>query len=153
MFRKMRKKDRQLPQQEGLDILEKCDYGILATVGGDGYPYAVPVNYVYTSGHIYFHCAIEGHKLDNILFNNKVSFCVVDKCEIVPEKFTTKYKSVIAFGKAALVTGEEKREALKKLIYKYSPEYEEEGIKYIVKDFEKVSIVKIDVEIVTGKGN
>ncbi len=153
MFREMRKKDRQLPRQEELDILENGEYGILATVGDDRYPYAVPVNYVYTSGHIYFHCATEGHKLDNIHFNNKVSFCVVNKSEIVPEKFTTKYKSVIVFGKADLVTGEEKRETLKKLIHKYSPEYEEVGLKYIEKEFERVSVVKIHVDTITAKGN
>jgi nitroimidazol reductase NimA-like FMN-containing flavoprotein (pyridoxamine 5'-phosphate oxidase superfamily) len=78
---------------------------------------------------------------------------LLDKSEIVPEKFTTKYKSVIAFGKADLVTGEEKRETLKKLINKYSPEYEEVGLKYIEKEFERVSVVKIHVDTITAKGN
>ena len=98
MFREMRKKDRQLPRQEGLDILENGEYGILATVGDDRYPYAVPVNYVYTSGHIYFHCATEEDKLDNIHFNIKVSFVLLIKVKLL-RKFTTKYKSVIVFEK------------------------------------------------------
>ena len=52
---------------------------------------------------LYFHCAKIGHKLDSIKRNNKVSFCVIDKDEIIPEKFTTHYRSVIVFGKAKIV--------------------------------------------------
>ena len=76
MFKEMRRKDRMLTKEELLDIMATAEYGVLSTVGEDGWPYGVPVNFVYNGGKIYFHAALTGQKLDNILFNNKVSFCV-----------------------------------------------------------------------------
>ena len=80
--------------------MNKSKSGVLAVVGDDGYPYAVPLNYIYLNNKIYFHSAKEGHKVDAIAINNKVSFCVVAKDDVVPEELTTYFKSVIIFGKA-----------------------------------------------------
>ena len=74
MFRKLRKINYEIPKERVEELIKTTEYGVLSTVGEDGYPYAVPVNYAYINGNIYFHCAREGHKLDNISFNNKVSF-------------------------------------------------------------------------------
>src|SRR5512139_1817387 len=108
----MRKKDRAVSEDEAKGILLKGEYGILSTVSPDGQPYGVPLNYSYTGDGIYFHCAVEGHKLENIQANNKVSFCVVGQTEVLPEKFSTKYESVIVFGEASEVTGDEKHKGL-----------------------------------------
>lgn len=152
MFRKMRRMDKAMDEAAALELLKKCEFGIISTVGSDGYPYGVPVNYAYKDGFIYFHCATTGHKLDNIIENNKVSFCAVGESKIISEKFSTKYESVIAFGKASIVEDDnEKREALLEIIKKYSPNFMESGKKYIENDCDKALVVKIEVEHITGK--
>ena len=107
MFREMRRNKQALSDEECREILERCTSGTLAVLGDEGYPYAVPLSYVFINGHIYFHCARAGHKLDAIRACDKVSFCVIDRDEVIPEKFTTKYRSVIVFGRAREVTDPE----------------------------------------------
>ncbi|MFQ9246675.1 MAG: pyridoxamine 5'-phosphate oxidase family protein [Clostridium paraputrificum] len=103
MFREMRRKKQELSYEECISVLNKCTSGVLAVEGDDGYPYTVPLSDYLNGDELYFHCAKIGHKLDSIKRNNKVSFCVIDKDEIIPEKFTTHYRSVIVFGKAKIV--------------------------------------------------
>jgi len=100
---------------------------------------------------IYLHCATEGSKLDFLRHNNKVSFCVVGKTELIPSKFATIYESAIAFGLITEVEGEEKREALMKILEKYSGNFIPQGIEYINKLFDKVAIIKLSIETITGK--
>lgn len=112
MFREMRRKRQLLPTEESVSILEKMTSGTLALHGDDGYPYAVPVSYVYADGKIYFHTAVKGHKVDAIQTNGKVSFCVVEQDDVKPAEFTTYFRSVIAFGKARILEdGNEKLSA------------------------------------------
>lgn len=147
----MRKKERELEITEAIEILSKCEYGILSTVGENGYAYGVPLSYVYMDNSIYFHCATEGYKLDNIASNNKISFCVVGQTCILPEKFSTKYESVIIFGKTAEVSGDEKNAALLEIVNKYSKEYMEKGKEYINKASAATKVIKIDIEHISGK--
>lgn len=152
MFRKMRRMDKAMDEAAALELLKKCEYGVISTIGSDGYPYGVPVNYAYKDGTIYFHCATEGHKLDNIKENSKVSFCAVGNTKLIPDKFSTKYESVILFGNASIVEDDnEKKEALREIIKKYSPDFIESGEKYIASDFIKANIVKVKIEHITGK--
>jgi len=88
---------------EAVKILQSATSGVLAVCGDDGYPYAVPLSYVYADGKIYFHSALQGHKIDAIRSNPKVSFCVIDKDDIQPQEFTTYFRSVIVFGKARII--------------------------------------------------
>ena len=95
MFYEMRRKDRLLTEKEAREILSEGEYGVLSTMGENGYPYGVPVNYVYLNDNIYFHCAADvGHKLENIKYNNHVCFTVVTNESVLPEALTTKYDSV-----------------------------------------------------------
>ena len=151
MFREMRRKQQLLPHEESVAILKKMTNGVLALHGDDGYPYAVPVSYVYADGKIYFHSAPQGHKTDAITRDGKVSFCVVERDEIVPAEFTTYFRSVIVFGKARLLTdGEEKRAALLLLAAKYSPG--EPGLQAeIEKGFNRLVVVEISAEHIAGK--
>lgn len=151
MFRELRKKERELNSIDTIEILKNCEYGILSTVGENGYAYGVPVSYIYMNNAIYFHCAIEGNKLDNIINNNKVSFCVVGKTSVMPQKFSTKYESVITFGRAAEVFDNEKNDALLEILNKYSPEYIEKGKEYIKSSDSKVKVIKISIEHISGK--
>ncbi|GAA0178813.1 hypothetical protein SH2C18_18010 [Clostridium sediminicola] len=98
MFLEMRRKEKQISLAESQEILKKGEYGVLSTISLNGYPYGTPLNYVYSDGCIYFHSAEDGQKIQNINHNCKVSFSVVGDVKLVPEKFSTKYESVIVFG-------------------------------------------------------
>ena len=123
MFRAMRRSRQAMPQEECAAVLERGSHGVLALAGDGDYPYAVPISYVYTNRKLYFHCAKSGHKLDAIQRNCKASFCVIDQDQIVPEEYTTYFRSVIAFGKIRILEDDaEKRNAIEKLALKYAPD-------------------------------
>ena len=151
MFREMRRKRQLLPVERSVGILERMTNGTLALHGDDGYPYAVPVSYVYAEGKIYFHTAVKGHKVDAIQRNAKVSFCVVEQDDVKPAEFTTYFRSVIVFGKARILMDEgEKQLALRLLADKYS--HGEVGMEAeIAKGFNHLLIVEITIEHITGK--
>lgn len=151
LFREMRRKDRELKDDEVIEILKNSDYGILSTVSQNGYPYGVPISFVFLNNSIYFHGAVEGHKLDNILNNSKVSFCVVGQTCILPDKFSTKYESVIVFGRANEVFNNEKNTILLEILNKYSPDYIEKGKAYITNASIKTKVIKISIEHISGK--
>jgi len=150
-MRKMRRDDRQLANEEAIEILEKGEYGVLAVMGDEGYPYAVPLSYAMDEGAIVFHSAKEGHKVDSVRLNAKCSFTVIGDTEVLPGKFSTKFESAIAFGKARELEGQEKVQALMALIRKYSPDFLESGEKYVMKSGKDTVVIKIDIETVTGK--
>ncbi len=151
MHAEIRRQDRKLRDIESLSILTKGEYGVLSMATTKNEGYGIPLNYVLCNNSIYFHCAIEGTKLNILKVNNKVSFCVVGKTEVLPSKFGTKYESAIIFGKAIELEGDEKREALLQLVQKYSSEYIQEGIQYIEKLFDKTTTFKIKIEKISGK--
>ena len=152
MFREMRRKKQNLSNDKITDILHRGTSGVLAVFGDDGYPYAVPLSYVYHDSKIYFHCAKTGHKLDGIKRNNKVSFCVIDQDQVVPGKYTTYFRSVILFGKARILEDEmEKREAIEILAKKYSPDDLQGRQKEIDKGLPAVCLVEIQIDHISGK--
>ncbi|MQY51812.1 pyridoxamine 5'-phosphate oxidase family protein [Rhodocyclus tenuis] len=146
-----RRADREIPTAEAEALLTAGTYGVLSTVGSDGLPYAIPVSYTYRERVIYVHCAPEGRKLDNLAANPAVSFCVVGHTQTLPRHFSTEYESAIAAGTARLVDGDEKERALVALLEKYSPEFMAQGHKYIAGKIERVAVLRIDVEHVSGK--
>lgn len=151
MNKEMRRKDREIQIEEVKEILIKEQYGVVSTISKDGYPYGVPISYVYLDNAIYFHSATEGHKLDNIFNNSKVSFCVVGKTCVLPDKFSTNYESVVIFGDANEVFDEEKNTVLIGILKKYSPEYLEKGKVYIKNAGSKTKVIKININHISGK--
>lgn len=151
MKRPIRRAERAIPQEQATEILQKGEYGILSTVSADGQPYGVPVSYSYADNTIYFHCAVEGHKLENLAASNRVSFCVVGKTEVLPDKFATRYESAIVFGKAVELTGADKQHGLTELLKKYSADYLEKGQLYIEASAERTRVYKIVIESLSGK--
>ncbi len=148
----MRRKKQELSFEDSIIILKEATSGVLAVLGDDNYPYAVPLSFVYDNGKIYFHCAREGHKLDAILRNNKVTFCIIAQDQVIPEKYTTYFRSVILFGKARILDNpKEKRDALEKLAKKYSSDKMKKIKEEIEKQFERVYMVEINIEHITGK--
>ena len=153
MQKEMRRKDKALEREETMALLEGGEYGVLATVGEGNLPYAVPLNYAMHDGKVYFHCAALGHKIENIAHNANVSFCVTRESTVIPEKFATGYASVILFGKAAEVTGEEKEAGLLAIARRFSGDHMEAGKKYIANALDKTKVFAIEVEHMSGKAS
>ena len=153
MFRPMRRSAQQLTREQTEEILLRGSNGTLAVCGDDGYPYAVPLNYVYSDGRIYLHCAKSGHKLDAIARCDKVSFCVVDQGTVVPDALTTHFRSAIVFGRARLLTDtDELRAAMHTLSKKYAPALTDERIdKAIQSEMPALGIIVIEIEHMSGK--
>ncbi len=152
MFRQMRRKKQVLTKEECELVLERGTSGVLAVQGDGEYPYAVPLSYVYTDGKIIFHCAKQGHKLDAIAQNDKVSFCVIDLDDIQPERYTTYFRSVIAFGRARVLEEEaEKRAAIEALAAKYTPDDPEGRKQEIEREYRALCVVAIEIDHLSGK--
>ena len=150
-FRKMRRIKQQLSETEVIEILERGSEGVLGVIGNEGYPYTVPVNYLYRDGKIIFHGAKAGHKFDSMKENNKVSFCVIDKDDVVGEELTTYYSSVIAFGRVRILEDrEEKIESVKALSLKYTDNIDKVDAS-IEKEFPALACFEIEIEHLTGK--
>ena len=143
----------ELSREECEAILKEGTSGVLALLGDGDYPYAVPLSYVYEDGKIYFHCAKAGHKLDAIRRQEKASFCVIGQDQILPEKFTTCFSSVIVFGKVRILEEEgEIRSAAAKLAEKYSPQESEEAVqKEIEKEYPALCMLELVTEHMSGK--
>lgn len=150
MARTMRRFKQQLSAEEVERILRNGKYCVMAVSGDDDYPYAVPVNYVYGGTAIYIHSAAQGHKIDAIRRNPKCSLCIVDKDDVIPEEFTSYFRSVIVFGKANFVESmEDKVTALRLLGEKYSPGIDPDS--EISRFIKTVCVVRIDIDCITGK--
>lgn len=153
MFREMRRKKQALSKEEISSILYRGTSGVLALSGDDNYPYAVPISYVYDGQKIYFHCAKSGHKLDAIQQNAKVSFCVIDQDQIVPDEYTSYFRSIITFGQMEVVKDElEKRTAIEKLAIKYAPKDTDVGRKNAIdREWVPLCVLKMNIDHITGK--
>lgn len=164
-FREMRRKRQQLAEEESIAILEKATAGTLALLGDNDYPYAVPISYVYHEGKLYFHSALAGHKVDAIRKCDKASFCVIEKDDVQPEKYTTFFRSVIAFGRIHIIEDEggthdvdnivggyyEKLEAVRMLGNRYNPNQDEALQKEIESGLSRMLVIRFDIEHLTGK--
>lgn len=153
MFREMRRKKQILPPEDCAAVLERGTNGVLALEGTEGYPYAVPISYVYDGQKIYFHCAKTGHKLEAICRNPKASFCVVDQDHIVPQEYTTYFRSVILFGTIRILEQDaEKMAAIEKLAIKYAPEDSPEGRRHMIdKEWEALCVLEMTIDHMSGK--
>lgn len=150
-MKELRRKDRAIAEDEAMALLNRAEYGVMSTVTENGKPYGVPLNFCIIDHCIYFHCAVEGQKIDNIKKNKFVSFCVVGNTEILPAQFGTKYESVIVSGEVEEVFGSNKQMALEGILHKYASDYFDKGIKYIEGLREKARVFKITVNTLTGK--
>ncbi|MBQ9637790.1 MAG: NimIJ family nitroimidazole resistance protein [Prevotella sp.] len=151
-FREMRRKRQQLSDEESIGLLEKATSGTLALLGDGGYPYAVPLSYVCSGGRLYFHSALSGHKVDAIRGCDKASFCVIVQDDVNPEKYTTLFRSVIAFGRVHIVENEaEKLEIAQLLGNRYNPNQDEALQKEIESGLSRMLAIRFDIEHLTGK--
>ena len=150
MLPEMRRKAQQLPPAEAEAILRAGSSGVLALAGDEGYPYALPISYVYHGGRLYFHCASTGHKLNAIARCPKASFCVIAQDEVVPALYTTRYRSVIAFGTIRQLEDEQAIiAALDVLGRKYAPDLDPSA--EIAGSLPRVCVLEMTIDHLTGK--
>lgn len=160
MFREIRRSRQALPTEDGREILHRNTAGVMSMID-ERYPYGVPLSYVYEEeswapgalyGTIYFHCSMMGHKLEAIGRNDHVSFCVIDQDNVLPEKFTTEFRSVIAFGVARVVSDDaEKRHGLELLGRKYCPGLDEPVHGEIEGEWARTCVIAIDIDYFSTK--
>lgn len=151
MHHELRRTERGVSEAEARELLARGEYGILSTCGPDGQPYGIPLNYCVLNDAIYFHCAVEGHKLENLAAESRVSFCVVGKTEVMPDQFATRYESVVVSGRAAEAFAEEKQQALEGILAKYAGGFLEKGLDYIEAAGERARVFKIGIDTLRGK--
>lgn len=155
MFREIRRQNRVLEGDRITELLNTSEFGFLSLgTSENGYAYGIPISYAYEeeTNSLFFHCALEGQKLDEIKKNNKISFCVVGKTNPIADEFTTLYESVIAFGDAYIdLSDDEKRKALRLLVKKYSAGFEEIAEKYMDKSWNRTAVFKIEIKHITAK--
>lgn len=151
MERTMRRFKQQLKTEDTKQILRERTAGVLSLIDNEGLPYGVPVSFAYDgSNTIYFHSAVQGRKIDCIGGGCNCSFCVVDRDFIVPEEFTSYFRSVIVSGKVSIVN--DKEDILKGLLLlceKYSPG--EDSKAEIEKCIKHVRVLRLDISQMTGK--
>jgi len=152
MFRDMRRKKQLLSKEETIEILKLCTSGVLGVIGDDDYPYTVPISYVFKDGKLFMHGAKQGHKIDSIKRNDKVTFCVIEKDEVIQKTFTTHFRSVSIFGRARILTNDsDRRYAIESLVEKYSPDYIKDGQQEIEREWNRVCLIEVKIEHMTGK--
>jgi len=150
MFRTMRRWKQQLTEEECIEVLEHEPRGVLSVHGEDGYPYGIPINFVYDGGKIYFHGAKQGHKIDALKKDNKVSFTVMDHGYLESNKLGLNVKSVVVFGRIRFVDDREEtiREA-RKLGLKYDPaDFVESELKAKAN---VIQVLELSIDHMTGK--
>lgn len=149
----MRRKDRKLDEQVAVSLLEHCEYAVLSTIGEDGNPYGIPISPVLEGKNLYFHCALEGTKLQNIRNHPAVCITCVGETRLVPEKFTTEYQSAIAFGTASMVEDEEEKvRILYLLCQKYAASNLDAFDREVKRSLHRIGICKIAITEWSAKG-
>lgn len=170
-FRPMRRRKQELSVGEAVAILRRGTSGVLALAGDGGYPYAVPMSYAYDGdaaiaedaataqdeasvlGRLVFHSAEVGHKVDAIRRDGRASFCVIDRDDVVPEKFTTHFRSAIAFGRVRVLDDPaEKRAAIELLSRRYAPDASSEAESEEIERFWNTLLMfELRIEHLSGK--
>jgi nitroimidazol reductase NimA-like FMN-containing flavoprotein (pyridoxamine 5'-phosphate oxidase superfamily) len=150
----MRLAKQELASEHTRRLLETAFYGILATVSADGMPYGVPLNHVLADDKLYFHCAVKGHKLDNIRHNSKACFTVVGDTKMLPEIFTAHFESAIAFGTVRLLHDPaDIARAVRLLCEKNIPQRLDVADSVIAGHLSRLTALEMTIEHLTGKAS
>lgn len=154
MKKEMRRKDRLVSEEKAREIIENSEYGMLVTASLDGDPYAIAVSHVLHENNIYFHCALEGRKLDNIRENPKVCMSFVSKADVEQEAYTVRYESAVVEGIAKIIEEEEEKLLALQLICKrYSPDLIDQHLSYIQPRLKYTGVCRLEIQEISGKAN
>lgn len=148
----MRRKDREMDEKFAYEVIDKAPYVTMSMIDKCGMPYCIPISVVRDNEKLYFHCAMEGEKLENLLNNNSVCISAVSKMKPVDGKFTIEFESAVAKGKAVEVENrDEKIHALKLVCERFTPNNMADFHNAIERSFERTKVMRIDVNSITGK--
>lgn len=153
MFRPIRKVKREISIEAAKQLLKNERRGVLAVQGDDGYPYAMPINFIYdeNDNRIYFHGALAGHKIDSIKKCDKVCFTVYGNESIKEEEWAPYVQSAIVFGRCHLTEDRERMiELVRKMAMKYYPD-ESIADYEIGKYGNAFQMFEIEIEHLSGK--
>lgn len=151
MFKPMRRKDREISKEKTYKLLKEGEFGVLGTIGSNGYPSGTPFSYALDDNNIYIHYSNMGTIAKSIKTGDKVSFTIVGKTNVIAKEFTTDYESVMVFGIAKVQEGEEKKHGLIKILEKYAGNFMPEGLEHIKEDIDDTGVLKIEIMNMTGK--
>ena len=153
MFRELARKNKKISTEECICILKTEKRGVLSVTGENGYPYGMPMNHFYNEedGKIYFHCGKSGHRLDALKKDNRVSFCAYDEGYKNPGEWALNIKSVIVFGRIAIVDDIDKvSDIVTKLSHKFTGD--DEYIKAEIENYAKATLLlELTPEHICGK--
>jgi nitroimidazol reductase NimA-like FMN-containing flavoprotein (pyridoxamine 5'-phosphate oxidase superfamily) len=152
----LRRKARKIDDQAALDVLRRCDWGVLSTIGVDGLPYGVPLNYVLDARnaekYLLFHAATQGRKLDNLRHCPQAAFVAVEGAETLPDKFSTAYASAMVSGPVAIIDDPDaKRAALRFFVETLALPFRERGDKHIEHRLHDCCVLKLTIASICGK--
>ena len=149
----MRRSDREITDREELlEVMGRCDVCRLALNGPEGWPYNVPVTIVRRGEELFFHCALEGQKVDCLRRDSRVCVTAVGDTHIPPDKFTTEYESAVAFGLAEEVTDPmEKTEALRLLCQRHVPSNMADFETSVARSLDRTGVWRVRITSLTGK--
>ncbi|MDO5440476.1 MAG: pyridoxamine 5'-phosphate oxidase family protein [Erysipelotrichaceae bacterium] len=153
MFRPILKNKNALDNDSILKILKGERRGTLAINGDSGYPYAIPINFLYDekNNKIYFHSARIGYKVDLLKKDDKVCFTVFGNEIIKDERWAPYMSSVVIFGKCKVVNNKDEAiNILRRFALKYylNSEMVDEEIR---KHHNNVLMFEISIDYITGK--
>ena len=149
----MRRKEKEMPREHAIAVVDECAYSVMATVNSDGSPYCIPLSMAREGEWIYFHSAMEGHKINNIKRDNRVCISCVGHVAVIPGRFSLDFESVVINGKIFEITGkDEKIHALKIISQRYTPKHMPAFDEAIQKSLEVTSVWKIHIDEISGKG-
>lgn len=153
MFREIRRKKNEISEEAAKQLLASERRGVLAVNGDNGYPYAIPINYLYSEseGKIYFHGSRAGHKVDSIKTCDKVCFTVFGDESVKDEAWAPYMQSAVVFGRCRLIDDQDLAVGLvSRLAEKYFPD-EEHIIEEISAYGRAVQMFEIEIEHLSGK--
>ena len=152
-MRSVRRKDREIPRDEALAVADKCAFATMATVNPDGSPYCVPLSMVREGEWLYFHSALEGHKIDNLRHSSRVCISCVGAVKPFPGAFSLEYESAVINGDASELTDrEEKVHALALISRRYVPDLMPAFDEYVEKMIDRTTVWKVHIDEISGKG-
>ena len=153
MFRKMRRSAQAMENSRCREVLMRNTSGVLSLLDENGYTYGVPLSYLLHENTIYFHGAKVGAKIDAVRHHDKVSFTVIDRDEVIPEEYTTHYRSVIAFGRVRILTEEEELGmAIRAMGRRYAPQATEQRLEQAVAaEYAGLAMIALEIEHLSGK--
>ena len=152
-MRSVRRKDREIPRDEALEVVDKCVFFTMATVNTDGTPYCIPLSMVRDGEWLYFHSAQEGHKIDNLRHRNRVCISCVGNVKPFSGAFSLEYESAVINGDALEITDRgEKLHALRLISQRHTPDHMPAFDVYVETMIEKTMVWKVHIDEISGKG-